>query len=816
MGFTNAVEISGGLKHLLVRHANGKVTCLKVGSSGAPEVYTNSFCWSVTTASRISAGSVGDAVLLSNKSFVFGNALTSTSVSKTFTGSPTPVPIDVAAGTNLTYAVLFSNGVATAFKQTTLTQYNTTTGVVSVAAGGDSLLLAVRSDGENGIFNTSGTSWSYTSLTNRLLGARDKWWRRNTRIAVSETGCLVPMNNAAGSARRLDFLGSAVTPGGLSRGIAMVCSGTCPTNRFSDAGLMPDGWQVFYGLDPRDSADDYTDADGDGLTNFVECEHGTNPFLRDTDGDEYDDKWEIDNGFDPTDPADTVADPDGDGLTNAREHILGTDPALYDTDGDGLSDGAETEIPFLTLWDSAGDTGRVFTACAVAQVTASDTARAALLTDGRVIVFTGSGSGLKACTNDCGAIEIDATESWIAAITEAKRVTVWREMAGGSLTNSDAGLTNVVGLSGGYRHLLALHGGGSVTCLTNGPSGSPMVWTNKFCNLCSNVVTLAAGTAGDAAVFTNGNVLLGNVFAATQPVLKPPTFGWPAEVAAGSNLNFIVHMTNGLADAYYGSSYTRVAGPTGVLFVAAGGSSNMVAVLSNGSNAVFSSGRTTWSYTVVTNRLKGASDLWWKRDCGLAVTNGGYLLPIMSASASGRTLDYFASAVTPRGLRLGIAAACSGTCATNRDMDMDGMLDGYEVLYELNPHNAADAGADPDGDGLCNLVESQWKTNPFKKDTDGDGMPDWWEVLYEGLNPCNPADAALDFDSDGLSNIEEYLCGTNPLIANTMPPTESVHLDFLYDSEGRLIESDMSGKPAEVLSLTPAHNVSEVNIYKGE
>ena len=53
-------------------------------------------------------------------------------------------------------------------------------------------------------------------------------------------------------------------------------------------------------------------------------------------------------------------------------------------------------------------------------------------------------------------------------------------------------------------------------------------------------------------------------------------------------------------------------------------------------------------------------------------------------------------------------------------------------------------------------------------DTDGDGMPDGWEIRY-GLDPNDASDAALDCDGDGATNLEEFMAGTDP--CDTTPPT---------------------------------------------
>ncbi|MCP3977814.1 MAG: hypothetical protein GY716_00595 [bacterium] len=58
------------------------------------------------------------------------------------------------------------------------------------------------------------------------------------------------------------------------------------------------------------------------------------------------------------------------------------------------------------------------------------------------------------------------------------------------------------------------------------------------------------------------------------------------------------------------------------------------------------------------------------------------------------------------------------------DLDNDGMPNEYEILYGLDPQNAADADTDLDGDGLTNLEEFLLGTAPNDPDTDLDTVPD--------------------------------------------------------------------------------------------
>jgi len=128
-----------------------------------------------------------------------------------------------------------------------------------------------------------------------------------------------------------------------------------------------------------------------------------------------------------------------------------------------------------------------------------------------------------------------------------------------------------------------------------------------------------------------------------------------------------------------------------------------------------------------------------------------------------------------------------GTDPRNPDTDGDGMPDGWEVTHGLDPLNSADAHEDWDNDGLTNLEEYNYRLidpfgrslNPILSDTDGDGMPDGWEVTH-GFDPLDPNDAHLDADADGLSNVDEFRHRTDPRNPDTdgdgLSDGDEVHL----------------------------------------
>lgn len=106
--------------------------------------------------------------------------------------------------------------------------------------------------------------------------------------------------------------------------------------------------------------------------------------------------------------------------------------------------------------------------------------------------------------------------------------------------------------------------------------------------------------------------------------------------------------------------------------------------------------------------------------------------------------------------------AAYGSDPLNRDYDADGLLDGEEVyIYGTDPLNN-----DSDGDGLLDGEEvNQFGTSSTSSDADGDGLVDDDEIFVYGT-----AAEAFDTDGDGVGDGDEVLTyGTNPLDPASVP-----------------------------------------------
>jgi len=121
------------------------------------------------------------------------------------------------------------------------------------------------------------------------------------------------------------------------------------------------------------------------------------------------------------------------------------------------------------------------------------------------------------------------------------------------------------------------------------------------------------------------------------------------------------------------------------------------------------------------------------------------------------------------------------------DSDADGLSNLEEFQYYSEPNNQ-----DSDGDGLYDGDEVKlYNTNPALSDSDKDGLPDKWE-LDTGTNP-NVNDAKLDLDSDGLSNILEY--ELNTLANNSDTDSDGMEDGWEYENELDPLFNDSSLDP---------------------
>lgn len=108
-----------------------------------------------------------------------------------------------------------------------------------------------------------------------------------------------------------------------------------------------------------------------------------------------------------------------------------------------------------------------------------------------------------------------------------------------------------------------------------------------------------------------------------------------------------------------------------------------------------------------------------------------------------------------------LSLAATAGHAGVRDGDRDGMPTRWEVNHGLNPR-IANAGGNPDHDGLKNIGEYHNDAEPKDEDTDNDGIDDGDEVkLFEtdvddaDTNNNGVEDGDQDADHDGVDNEDE-------------------------------------------------------------
>lgn len=121
------------------------------------------------------------------------------------------------------------------------------------------------------------------------------------------------------------------------------------------------------------------------------------------------------------------------------------------------------------------------------------------------------------------------------------------------------------------------------------------------------------------------------------------------------------------------------------------------------------------------------------------------------------------------------------------DTDNDGLPDDWEDEFGLSTHLQNDT-QDPDCDGLINIKEYYFMTDPLLYDTDNDGLSDGDEVAAHS-NPLAP-----DTDFDHISDFDELALGLDPYQHDTDGDAlwDSEEID-LYHTDPLIADTDTDG-----------------------
>lgn len=491
----------------------------------------------------------------------------------------------------------------------------------------------------------------------------------------------------------------------------------------SDAGADPDGDELdnlaeyLHGSDPT-----LADTDGDGVEDGAEVStHGTNPLLADTDGDEMPDGYEITNGLDPA-GNDAFDDFDEDRVPNIFEYRHGTKVTVSGMDPDPNNVVADPPPVYIVDVAETGDYTTINEA-----------------------IF--------------GLFQEDQKYGIIRIKPGTYLENVW---SGGERTmllladsNSPAGLVRISGFDGATVEV-------SGTVVLNG-----LIITHQPGYGGYGIRFSADTGGGEGSVDSVYNLRLVNCLIIGN---RPENYWEGGGLIAYGNGDFIdlIHTTifdnssydeygqNGIADGY--GITLRM--ENSVVWNDSGlGQDDL--------GTGFEENKVLIAHSIV---RRGPSYL------------DGYqpyledvlaLDPLLTASGFLTSVSPAVNAGTDAGVEKDIQNETRdsqpdlGMDELAGDSDSDGLSDNWEISYFGNLGQTGEG--DPDGDDLTNLQESLFLTDPTLADSDGDLLEDGAEVDVHGTNPL-----LADTDNDGMNDYYETSQGLDPLSSQ----------DALVDSDG--------------------------------
>ncbi len=525
---------------------------------------------------------------------------------------------------------------------------------------------------------------------------------------------------------------------GLSIGFRLG-TGTDPARADTDGDGLDDGDELGLGTDPWNA-----DTDGDGLADGDEVALGASPFLADTDGDGLPDAWEAEHGLDPTDWWDRSDDDDGDGLANYEEWLCGSYPDSVDTDGDGVMDSTEVREGTDPADPDSDHDG---------------------LDDG----YERATAGLSPLVPDCDYDGLP--DGWEIAHGLNPRSSGGTEGAGGDPDND--GLDNAREYALGTDPRSAdTDGDGLSDSEEAGCTWRPYIdaadmwasvtngWTEidvwdfgghdegfsyvMFCDYpFYDDLWFGGEFAYDVICRWNGLLMVETDVNDCWGWLEPEATD-PMDMSGES----VTHAA--LAFAPFWTAWdTNAVQPTITAFRRGGQTTagkvkyavRYDGLSAGGTNTV--SFQTTFTFT---NGVFLCSDMFYAED----------VLPALATNASIGVQNNIT------GEKYGYSYLTVASLPSTRS------------IRHLPGIGTDPTMADTDGDGLMDGEELAVGTDPLQPDTDGDGMNDGWELTH-GFDPTThnsqtartDDDPLADWDQDGLNNLQECMWGSNPLSADS-------------------------------------------------
>lgn len=524
--------------------------------------------------------------------------------------------------------------------------------------------------------------------------------------------------------------------------------------------------------------------------------------LDDSDGDGISDSWEQQH-FGNLTSASASSDGDADGLSDLQESLYGTNPFLTDSDGDGFSDGEETEHEWEPLLPTAvrrvSSVNISGTEDGLSWATAFSSIQAAIddvavVGEGEVWVRTGvyTGNG-----DDVGVLKdhvhlyggFAGTETnhnerdWRMNPTIIDGESVRRCVHGSGNTVLD-GFTvrNGAGLDGGGMYNDAFSEIGVCHCIFSGNSARRHGGGIFNDNHASAVVTDCTFTRNAASVYGGGIAadwhssiaIMNCVFTDNEAGLDGgAVHAAPTSTILVDNCSFIKNTTHHGGGGIYGlgSAPSRVVNctftgntasieggaiQTGYCVNSAPEVTNCIlwgdGVTSNVSEIQNDDLAPEVTYSCVEGGYAGTGNI--SSDPLLIGTEGsqGRIRPASPCIDTG-TLNA-APATDIRGVLRPKGGGVDMGAYELDDSDADGISDAWE---QANFGNLVDPSlaSDADGDGMTDLQESLYGTNPAEVDSDGDGLTDAQET-QQGWEPTTPT-VVRRVDSANASGTEDGL-----------------------------------------------------------